>query len=301
MPRFRLEIGTATDVGRQRSRNEDSFAVFVPQTGELNPSQLSGLILVADGMGGERAGDRASRMAAEQLRQTFSSGAYRSWPECTGEHALEAALVRAIREVSAAIFRVGDGDPTIRGLGSTVVVAAMTSRHMVLAHVGDSRCYLVRGTEIDLLTSDHSWVQRQVDAGYISAADARRHPQRNILIRSLGDALPPEVDVRTVEIEEGDLFVLCSDGLTGGVTDEEILQFTSYFRHPQQLADALVRLANDKDGSDNITVVVGRCKADDGTKMAQIETHPTHRIELSEIYDGDTQTDITAPQDLYRG
>lgn len=299
MARYRLEVGSATDVGRQRQRNEDSFAVFVPQTGELNPSQLAGLLLVADGMGGERAGDRASRMAAEQLRQTFSSGTYRSWPECTGERALEATLVRAVREVSAAIYKVGDGDPTIRGLGSTVVMAAMTSRHMVLAHVGDSRCYLVRQGAIDLLTSDHSWVQRQVDAGYISAADARRHPQRNILIRSLGDALPPEVDVRTVEIEDGDLFVLCSDGLTGGVTDEEILQFSSYFRHPQQFAEALVRLANDKDGSDNITVVVGRCKADDGTRMAQIDTHPTHRIELNEIYDGDTQTDIPAP-DLQR-
>lgn len=299
MARYRLEVGSATDVGRQRQRNEDSFAVFVPQTGELNPSQLAGLLLVADGMGGERAGDRASRMAAEQLRQTFSSGTYRSWPECTGERALEATLVRAIREVSAAIYKVGDGDPTIRGLGSTVVMAAMTSRHMVLAHVGDSRCYLVRQGAIDLLTSDHSWVQRQVDAGYISAADARRHPQRNILIRSLGDALPPEVDVRTVEIEDGDLFVLCSDGLTGGVSDEEILQFSSYFRHPQQFAEALVRLANDKDGSDNITVVVGRCKADDGSRMAQIDTHPTHRIELNEIYDGDTQTDIPAP-DLQR-
>lgn len=299
MARYRLEVGSATDVGRQRQRNEDSFAVFVPQPGELNPSQLAGLLLVADGMGGERAGDRASRMAAEQLRQTFSSGTYRSWPECTGERALEATLVRAVREVSAAIYKVGDGDPTIRGLGSTVVMAAMTSRHMVLAHVGDSRCYLVRQGAIDLLTSDHSWVQRQVDAGYISAADARRHPQRNILIRSLGDALPPEVDVRTVEIEDGDLFVLCSDGLTGGVTDEEILQFSSYFRHPQQFAEALVRLANDKDGSDNITVVVGRCKADDGTRMAQIDTHPTHRIELNEIYDGDTQTDIPAP-DLQR-
>lgn len=299
MARYRLEVGSATDVGRQRQRNEDNFAVFVPQAGELNPSQLAGLLLVADGMGGERAGDRASRMAAEQLRQIFSSGTYRSWPECSGERALEATLVRAIREVSTAIYKVGDGDPTIRGLGSTVVMAAMTSRHMVLAHVGDSRCYLVRQGAIDLLTSDHSWVQRQVDAGYISAADARRHPQRNILIRSLGDALPPEVDVRTVEIEDGDLFVLCSDGLTGGVSDEEILQFSSYFRHPQQLAEALVRLANDKDGSDNITVVVGRCKADDGSRMAQIDTHPTHRIELNEIYDGDTQTDIPAP-DLQR-
>jgi serine/threonine protein phosphatase PrpC len=294
MARPILEIGFATDVGRQRQRNEDSYGVFVPTDGETNPSQLAALLLVADGMGGERAGDRASRMAVEQLRQWFSSGAYRSWPECTGERPLEAVLVRAVRDVSNAIYKVGDADPTIRGLGSTVVIGALAGHAMTLAHVGDSRCYHVRGNEIRLLTSDHSWVQRQVDAGLLTAEDARRHPQRNILIRSLGDALPPDVDTVSVEVDDGDLFVLCTDGLTGGVSDEEILQFTTYFRNPQQLADALVRLANDKDGSDNITVVVGRCRLD-GAGHRYFDNQATQRIEL---HDGDTRVNMQIPVPL---
>jgi hypothetical protein len=181
-------------------------------------------------------------------------------------------------------------------MGSTVVIGVMTDHHMVLAHVGDSRCYLVRRGTINQLTSDHSWVQRQVDAGYITQEDARRHPQRNILIRSLGDALPPEVDVRTVPIQDGDLFVFCSDGLTGGVTEEEILQFTNYFRQPQQLADALLRLANDNDGSDNITVVVGRCKGDDELSRRRFENEKTHRIDRGDFKDEDTHPDFDPEQ-----
>lgn len=290
MARPTLEIGFATDVGRQRQRNEDSYGIFVPQDGEQNPSQLTGLLVVADGMGGERAGDRASRMAVEQLRQWFSSGAYRAWPENNGS--LEAVMVRAVRDVSNAIYKVGDADPTIRGLGSTVVVCALSGEVMTLAHVGDSRCYHVRGNTIRQLTTDHSWVQRQVDAGLLSHDDARRHPQRNILIRSLGDALPPEVDTQALDVADGDLFVLCTDGLTGGVSDEEILQFTSYFRNPQQLADALVRLANDKDGSDNITVVVGRCKTHGGGSGKTLDLQSTQRIEIN---DADTRVDLTLP------
>jgi PPM family protein phosphatase len=292
---FQLEVGHATDVGRQRQRNEDSLAVFVPST-DADPSQLAGLLLVADGMGGERAGDRASRMAAEQLRFWFSSGAYRSWSQFSGDRPLESALIHALREISASIFKVGDADPTIRGMGSTVVIGVMTDHQMALAHVGDSRCYLIRRGAISQLTSDHSWVQRQVDAGYLTQEDARRHPQRNILIRSLGDALPPEVDVRTIGVQDNDLFVLCSDGLTGSVTEDEILQFTNYFRQPQQLADALLRLANDKDGSDNITVVVGRCKGEDDGSRRSFENEKTHRIDMTEFKDEDTRPDFDPEQ-----
>ncbi|MCG8459703.1 MAG: protein phosphatase 2C domain-containing protein, partial [Holophagales bacterium] len=241
MVRFSLEVGFSTDVGRQRQRNEDSYAVFVPYPGEGNPSQLAGLILVADGMGGERAGDRASELTSERLRHWFSTGTYRTWPEHAGERALETALVHAIRKVSKEIYQLGEEDPSIRGLGSTVVIGAMTARRMVLAHVGDSRAYRIRGGEIQLLTSDHSWVQRQVDAGVITAEAARNHPQRNILTRSLGDSLPPEVDLLSEELEDGDLFVLCSDGLTGGLTDADILSLVEQVAEPQPLAEALVR------------------------------------------------------------
>ncbi|MEM8994175.1 MAG: PP2C family serine/threonine-protein phosphatase [Acidobacteriota bacterium] len=299
MAQYSLEVGFSTDVGRQRRRNEDSYAVFVPYPGEGNPSQLAGLLLVADGMGGERAGDRASQLTAKRLRHWFSTGIFCSWPQFSGDKPLQAALAHAIRTVSSEIFELGENDPSIRGLGSTVVMGAMTRRQIVFAHVGDSRAYLVREGQIHLLTSDHSWVQRQVDAGVLSAEDARTHPQRNILTRSLGDAIPPEVDVTTVELQDRDLFLLCSDGLTGGVTDQELLTLASQISEPQPLAEALVRVANEKDGSDNITAVVGVCRQEDLTTRADFENHATHQIVLKDdtvdIYDGDTEVDIPRP------
>ncbi len=298
MARFSLEVGFSTDVGRQRRRNEDSYAVFVPFPGEGNPSQLSGLMLVADGMGGERAGDRASQLTAERLRHWFATGTYSSWPEFSGDRALQAALTHAVRAVSNEIYQLGQNDPSIRGLGSTVVMAAMTSKHMVLAHVGDSRCYLVRNHTIQQVTSDHSWVQRQVDAGVLTSEAARSHPQRNILTRSLGDSLPPEVDITTLDLRDGDLFVLCSDGLTGGLTDEEMLDLTTVCPEPQPLAEALVRRANDQDGSDNITAVVGLCRSEGPEQTKEFEDHTTSRIIIDgdeEFYDGDTEVDIPKP------
>lgn len=297
MARFSLEVGFSTDVGRQRRRNEDSYAVFVPYPGEGNPSQLAGLMLVADGMGGERAGDRASQLTAERLRHWFSTGTYSSWPEFSGDRALQAALTHAVRAVSNEIYQLGQNDASIRGLGSTVVMAAMTSKHMILAHVGDSRGYLVRNGSIQQVTSDHSWVQRQVDAGVITPEAARSHPQRNILTRSLGDSLPPEVDITTLDLRDQDLFLLCSDGLTNGLTDDDLLHLAQRHPEPQTLAEALVRTANEQDGSDNITAVVGLCRADGPRRQKAFEEHSTSRIVVGdeEFYDGDTEVDIPKP------
>lgn len=298
MGRMHLEVGFSTDVGRQRQRNEDSYAVFVPFPGDGNPSQLAGMMLVADGMGGERAGDRASQMTSRRLKQWFASGRYREWPEFEGPDALEAALGRAIREVSREIYQLGEDDPQVRGLGSTVVVALLTSKRLILGHVGDSRCYRVRGRTLELLTTDHSWVQRQVDAGVITAEAARTHPQRNILTRSLGDSLPPEVDMVSVDVRDGDVFVLCSDGMTGGVSDAQILQASLELEDPQELADALVRRANDQDGSDNITCVVGRCEElEAAEEAADLETRTTQRLEFDEnFHEEETRVNITPPE-----
>lgn len=321
LDRFTLEVGSATDIGRQRQRNEDSYAVFVPTPGEANPSHLGGMILVADGMGGERAGDRASQLTAERLREWLASGEYRSWPSFSGAAPLETAIEQAVRDVSGEIFRLGEDDAEIRGLGSTVVLVAISGGHAVLAHVGDSRAYLVRDTSLRQLTVDHSWVQRQVDAGVLEPDAARRHPQRNILTRSLGDSLPPDVDVARVDLAEDDRFILCSDGMNGGVSDDEILELALQHRDPQRLAEILLDRANEQDGSDNITVVVGTCRRlDDGVEL---DMESTDRLELDatldgsddaiyegdtaifhnpSFYDGDTQPDVLAPsRDQIRG
>ena len=263
MARFSLEVGYATDVGRMRKRNEDSYAVFTPNPAHPGGEPLQGMLLVADGMGGERAGDRASQMAAEGLHQCFASGVYRSWTEFgngVGEGTwVNDVLRRAIHEINDAILRLGEENPSMRGLGSTVVMALLVDDRMTVAHVGDSRCYRIRQHTIERLTADHTLVARQVAAGLLTPEQALRHPHRNVLTRSLGDANPPQGDVRTEDLEPGDYFVLCSDGLTGGVSDGEILGQSRHHSDPTELAESLVRLANLKDGSDNITVVVGRC------------------------------------------
>ena len=259
MARFKLEVGYATDVGRLRKRNEDSYAVFAPTDSQAEVEPLQGMLLVADGMGGERAGDRASQMAAEGLHQCFASGVYRSWDEFQNGTWIPGVLRRAIHEVNDAILQLGEENPAMRGLGTTVVMTLLCGEFMTVAHVGDSRCYRVRGQTIERLTADHTLVARQVAAGLLTPEQALRHPHRNVLTRSLGDDQPPQSDLRTEALEAGDLFVLCSDGLTGGVTDREILGLAVGQPNPQSLADALVQLANKKDGSDNITVVAGRC------------------------------------------
>lgn len=259
MARFKLEVGYSTDVGRLRKRNEDSYAIYAPEDGLAKADPLQGMLLVADGMGGERAGDRASQMAAEGLHQCFASGVYRSWPEFEGNQWMPAVVQRAIREVNEAILRLGEENPSMRGLGSTVVLTLMSDAGMVIGHVGDSRCYRIRGRTIEQLTVDHTLVERQIAAGLLTPEQAKRHPHRNVLTRSLGDA-NSHGDLRHEPLQNDDLFLLCSDGLTGSVTEAEMLGQVRQFPDPQELADSLVRLANLKDGSDNITVVVGRCR-----------------------------------------
>lgn len=262
MAELRLEVGFATDVGLQRQRNEDSFGIYVPFPGDENPSRLDGVLIVADGMGGAKAGDRASQLAVERLRHWLASGEYLGWPEATAGPdgtPVAGALRRAIPALGAEIHGLGMADPSIRGLGSTVVMAVFDGDRVTIAHVGDSRCYRVREGRIERMTQDHSWAEQQVAAGVITPEQARVHPRRNVLTRSLGDDTPPAPDLRTEHLRPGDCFVLCSDGLTGGVTDADILAQSRLHDSPQKLAEALVRLANERDGSDNITVVVGRC------------------------------------------
>lgn len=264
MARFTLDVGYATDIGRLRKRNEDSFAVLTPPDAAVDTSAatpLQAMLLVADGMGGERAGDRASQMAAEGLHQFFASGLYRSWPEyIRGNGWVEPVLRRAMREVNQEILRLGEENPALAGLGTTVVLAMLTADRMTIAHVGDSRCYRVRSGTIEQLTTDHTLVERQVAAGLLTPDQARRHPHRNVLTRSLGDSESPRTDVRSEAVEAGDVFLLCSDGLTGGLGDEDLLAVLDRETPPQGQAETLVEMANQRDGSDNITVVVGRCR-----------------------------------------
>jgi serine/threonine protein phosphatase PrpC len=237
-----VEHAGRTDVGRQRSANEDDFVLAPP------------FFAVADGMGGAKAGEVASAMATEGFEGESDSG-----------EPAEAQLARILREANKRIYDLATADESHRGMGTTLTAAKITGDDISLAHVGDSRAYRMRDGELEQLTKDHSLVAELERSGQITAEAAEHHPQRSIITRALGPEPDVEVDTYTVAAREGDLFLLCSDGLTSMISDEEISSILRSADSLDAAADALVRAANQSGGKDNITVVLFRVgPSDDG-------------------------------------
>ncbi|MDJ0864693.1 MAG: Stp1/IreP family PP2C-type Ser/Thr phosphatase [Myxococcota bacterium] len=241
-----LRAAAGTDVGRRRAANEDHYAL-APEIG---------LYLVADGLGGHVAGQVASELAAEASLRAVRTleGAGTSLAE-----KLRYAVIAANREVHETARQRRE----LAGMGTTLVAVLAQDGRAALAHVGDSRAYLVRGGRIRQLTDDHSLVGELVRRREISADAAREHPQRHVLTRAVGVRPSVEPDLAELTPEANDVFVLCSDGLTGHVRDEEIARCVTEVEDPQQAIDQLIALANQRGGDDNITVVVARCEKDD--------------------------------------
>jgi protein phosphatase len=241
----------ASDVGRRREQNEDAFVVDLDL----------GLFVVADGMGGHAGGGTASALAVatiqQYLRDVRDEEPAASSSGAPDETALGTRLREAIETASRAIFHTAQADPSLTGMGTTVTAVLVRDGRVVLGHVGDSRCYLVRGGRILQLSEDHSLVNEQVRAGAITAEEARTSRFRNVITRSVGYDEEVEVDLVHVEGRPGDRLVLCCDGLTNLVEDDEIL--ATLRRAPfRDVPDRLIRLANARGGDDNITVVVVR-------------------------------------------
>jgi PPM family protein phosphatase len=234
-----------TDVGRRRESNEDDFL--------LEPGR--GVYAVADGMGGHAAGEIASRLAIDTLREVLQrDGACgeRLDLDETAEW-LRGAVVEANRRICDSI-RVHEER---RGMGTTVVALVHSGRDAVVGHVGDSRLYLLRNGELVRMTSDHSWVNEQVKLGLMNDDTAQRHPMRNIVTRALGSRPDVLVDLSSVEVSPGDVFLLCSDGLNTMLSDLQIHTLLASHRHdPEAACRALVDEANRFGGEDNVTVVV---------------------------------------------
>lgn len=238
---MRLRSAASTDVGRRRRANEDCFAIV---------SEL-GLYLVADGMGGHSAGQVASRLAVESA--VAALGDLES-ATATPTERLRIAVAAANR----AIFTTAQEKSELTGMGTTLVALLAGGQRIALAHVGDSRAYLVRGGRIRQLTDDHSLVAELVRRHEISAQDALMHPQRHVLTRALGVRRRVEVDLIEMALAGGDVLVLCSDGLTGPVRDEEIANEVGRSHDLEEVCGRLVDLANSRGGDDNITVVCVR-------------------------------------------
>jgi len=256
MAKFEVKLGQRTDVGRERTLNEDSLLTL--SSSQLARSKIDGIFVVADGMGGHSAGDAASSYVVETLQNTFSGDAYRQWVASLGvtEDALSLVMSRVIEESNAKLYQASIEGSLPDGMGTTVTAAGLIGDNLHIAHVGDTRAYLIRNGQISQLTRDHSWVAEQVELGVISKEQAEQHPDRNILTRAVGTDPTVEVDVYTTNIQDGDILLLCSDGLCGLVSDAEILQHVLENPIPKQACDKLVQLANARGGPDNITVLI---------------------------------------------
>lgn len=270
VPERRLVVRAAlrSDVGLVRSENQD-FGTYTTAEEELESVPGGRLLIVADGMGGHRGGATASRLAAETVKAQFLGSDTADIPT-----ALRDSLVRA----NARIYAEAQANPELRGMGTTTSVLAVCGNQGWLAHVGDSRIYLVRAGEIRQLTEDHSLVATMVREGLLTPAEAETHPRRNVLQRSMGVAEEVEVDVRgPIELQPGDTFILCSDGLHGLVKEPELKEIA---KKPIELAaDEFLRTALERGAPDNVTVIVARVEAADGSQDATVierldETQP---------------------------
>jgi PPM family protein phosphatase len=245
-----MRVAVATDPGRRRRHNEDAYVCEPP------------LFAIADGMGGAQAGEIASGLAAAVLS------------EASGDERGEDRVRGLVEEANRRVFRRSNEDAAASGMGTTMTVALVdgTGGSVAVAHVGDSRAYRIRGGELEQLTEDHSLVADLVRSGRLTAEEADTHPQRSVITRALGTDPDVDVDAFRVDVEAGDLVLLCSDGLTSMVADDDILTVVARAKSLDAAAKALVKAANRAGGEDNVTAVlfelaVGPTEAADETAV----------------------------------
>lgn len=251
-PQPGIEAASLTDIGRQRSNNEDSYLYWEPDLdGEFR--RKGRLAIVADGMGGYEGGQEASRLAVETVRDVYEHS-FGASPQET--------LLRGFESAHQTIQRYAGEHPQFYGMGTTCTALSIVGRELHFAHVGDSRLYHIRGGLISKLTRDHSYVGRLVESGMVRSEDAEFHPQRHILTAALGSGreITAHFPDHPVLLLEGDTLVLCTDGLWGVVADRD-LQSVAQTNPPAAACARLVGLALERGGPDNITVQVLRISA----------------------------------------
>jgi PPM family protein phosphatase len=264
------ELGRSTGLshpGRRRRRNEDAWVCHPP------------LFAVADGMGGARGGEIASRVAATALGESVDGSG-------------ESRVVALIQEANRQVYERAREDSDASGMGTTITVALFEDGIVSIGHVGDSRAYLIRDRSVDQLTEDHSLVAELVRSGRLSPEEAETHPQRSVITRALGTDPDVDVDAFSVEAKPGDLFLICSDGLTSMVDDATILDVVEHRRDDlDAVAKELVAAANRSGGEDNITVVFFEVVEEGAQAPSETKPMPALAEEPAEKADEDTLTE----------
>ncbi len=252
-----LEVVSRSDPGMVRSHNED--AVFG------NAGQ--GLVVLADGMGGYNAGEVASGMAITLLATNLGPMTATAQPQAvdedTGKRVAHRHILEQVAATNSAIYNAAQSQPQYAGMGTTLVLACFYDNLVTVAHIGDSRLYRLRGEEFVQITRDHSLLQEQIDSGMISAEEARYSQNKNLVTRALGVDPEVEPEVHDYEVEPGDIYLLCSDGLNDMVEDDEMgLTLLTLSANLELAADQLVQMANDNGGRDNVSVILVRVRGD---------------------------------------
>jgi len=248
-PSMTLEIFSATDTGRTRNNNEDSVAVH----------EAASLVVLADGMGGYNAGEVASGMVTSFIKTELGR-----WLQEAAGSASDSDVRRAmdicVDNANRAIFNAANSNPQYAGMGTTLVVGAFREGRLLMGHVGDSRAYRFRGGRLTQITHDHSLLQEQIDAGLITPEQAAFSANKNLVTRAVGVEDTVLLDTHLHDVQAGDLYLLCSDGLSDMLDDESIAQVLQAHDSPEALGAALIDAANDAGGRDNIAVVLVRVR-----------------------------------------
>ena len=259
-----VNVGAKTDKG-QRPNNEDYFAVVDTRKRQI---RADGVLIIADGMGGRNFGEQAAAAAVETVEEALTEmlGSRQSGEEVI----IGDALASALRKANARVYELSSADEDRKGMGTTCVAAVIEGERLYVAHAGDSRAYLMRDGALIQITADHSYVAEQVRAGAISEEGARRSRFRNIITRAVGIEPTLEAEVSEADVKPGDIVLLCTDGLSNMVEEDDIAQTLSQISSPQAAADKLVGMANRNGGKDNITAVVARLQTGTRTLRMQV-------------------------------
>jgi PPM family protein phosphatase len=252
-----LHIGHWSDVGLQRENNEDSYLILTPPA---VAGDIQSVIVVADGMGGHRAGDVASRLLVDSIAEQFSSSDYDSLVAYSPAHPdyYVVVLKEILESANQRLYQAASTSSELSGMGTTATMLLFANDHVFWGHVGDSRAYLIRDNQLQQITQDHTWVDEQIRAGVMTPKQAARHPRRQALTQSMGGSPLVKVDRGMLALRPDDQLLLCSDGLSGVVSNSELHAVLLSGRSPQVICQHLVTLANEHGGPDNVTVLLAK-------------------------------------------